>query len=117
MTSRTRLFAVALVFIVGVAAAPPGATAQTRSCESVANPYPGTRYEGVPLSRITASGVSCRTARRVARRAHRRALGLAPSAIGVRTFTWKGWRVTGDLRGTSDRYVATKDGDRVRWRF
>jgi hypothetical protein len=35
----------------------------------------------------------------------------------VRRFTWNGWRVTGDLRGSSDAYVATKGDRRVRWRF
>jgi hypothetical protein len=80
------------------------------------NPYPDTRYEGVNLSRIRASGVSCVTARRVARGAHRRALGLTPSGP-VRRFTWNGWRVTGDLRGDSDTYVARRDGKTVRWRF
>jgi hypothetical protein len=36
---------------------------------------------------------------------------------GVRQFNWNGWRVTGDLRGSSDRYVAKRDGKRVRWVF
>ena len=31
--------------------------------------------------------------------------------------TWHGWRVTGDLRGSSDRYLATRGDRRVRWRF
>ena len=55
--------------------------ASAKSCADVANPYPGTRYEGVDLTRITAAGVTCTTARRVARGAHRRALGL-PVAAG-----------------------------------
>ena len=88
-----------------------------RSCRPVLNPYPDTRYEGVDLRRIRATGVSCRTARRVARRAHYKALGLPPPLTGVRRFNWHGWRVTGDLRGDSDRYVARRDGKRVRWRF
>lgn len=83
----------------------------------MSDPYPGTRYEGVDLSRITATGATCRTAKRVARGAQRRALGLTPPPSGTRTFSWNGWRVTGDLRGSSDRYVATKAGKRVRWRF
>jgi hypothetical protein len=97
------------------AAAAHGAT--TRSCGSISNPYPGTRYEGADLSRIAATGVSCATARRVVRGAHRRALSLTPSPSGIRTFTWNGWRVTGDLRPSNDRYVATRRGTRVRWRF
>jgi hypothetical protein len=110
---RTALALVAAVLLLPAAA--HGATA--RSCGSVSNPYPGSRYEGADLSRITATGVSCATARRVARGAHRRALGLTPSPSGIRTFTWNGWRVTGDLRPSSDRYVATRRGTRVRWRF
>lgn len=91
--------------------------AATRACGSVSNPYPGTRYAGVPLSRISATSVSCQRARRVARGAHRKALGITPPSSGRRTFSWDGWRVSGDLRGSSDRYVATKRGSRVRWRF
>lgn len=96
---------------------PSAQSATTRSCGSVSNPYAGTRYDGVDLSRITATGVSCKAARSVARGAHRRALGLTPTASGVRTFRWNGWKVTGDLRPSSDRYVATRRGTRVKWRF
>jgi hypothetical protein len=98
----------------------PPATAEAgsapRSCPRVSNPYAGTRYEGVDLARIRATGVSCATARRVARGAHRRALGLTPSGP-VRRFTWNGWRVTGDLRGDRDAYDARKGDARVRWVF
>ena len=89
----------------------------TRSCSPVMNPYAGTRYEGVDLRRIRATGLSCHSARRVASRAHRKALGLSVPSSGVRRFTWNGWRVTGDLRYSSDRYIATRDGKRVSWRF
>ena len=61
--------------LAALAGAPGGAQAAQR-CKPVVNPYPGTRYDGVDLTRIRATGVSCPTARRVARRAHRRALGL-----------------------------------------
>jgi len=81
------------------------------------NPYPDTRYEGADLRRIRATGVSCRRARKVVRGAHRKALGLTPPTSGVRRFKWHGWRVTGDLRPSSDRYVARHGGERVRWRF
>jgi hypothetical protein len=91
-------------------------TASARSCRPVVNPYPDTRYEGTDLRRIRATGVSCRVARRVARRVHRKALGLTPSGP-VRRFTWRGWRVRGDLRGDNDRYLARRGGDRVRWIF
>lgn len=95
----------------------PAQAAVTRSCGTVANPYPDTRYEDVDLTRIRATGLSCPSARRVARGAHRKALGLTPPVSGVRRFTWNGWRVTGDLRGASDSYVAARRGRIVRWRF
>lgn len=91
--------------------------ASYRACRPVVNPYAGSRYEGADLSRIRALRVTCATARRVARGAHAKALGSAPPPNGIRRFTWNGWRVTGDLRGSSDRYLATKDRARVRWRF
>jgi hypothetical protein len=98
-------------------AAPTAGIAAAGSCGRVVNPYPGTRYEGVDLRKIRATGVSCPRARRVARGAHRNALRLTPPSSGVRRFTWRGWRVTGDLRGSSDRYLARRDGKRVRWVF
>ncbi len=107
---------IALLGTVAILALPQAASAAT-ACDPVRNPYPGTRFEGVDLTRIKATAVSCSTARRVARRAHRKALGITPSADGLRQFMWRRWRVGGDLRPASDRYVARK-GDRVvRWRF
>jgi hypothetical protein len=91
--------------------------AQAKACKPVKNPYPGTRYEGIDLSRIRAEGVGCATARRVARKAHAKALGLPLPPDGVRRFRWHGWRVRGDLRPEIDRYVARKGERRVRWRF
>jgi hypothetical protein len=108
------------VVLVGAALAlvpPDPAEAATRSCRPVENPYPGSRYEDVDLRRIRASGIDCRNARRVVRGAHREALGSAPPPGGVRRFTWRGWRVAGDLRGATDRYVAVRAGQRVRWVF
>jgi hypothetical protein len=70
------------------------------------------------LTHIRAEHVSCATARRVARRAHRKALGVTPSPDGIRRFRWQGWRVRGDLRPPDhDRYRARKGERRVRWRF
>ena len=116
MKSVCIVIAAVLCALAGTpAASAEGASA--RSCSPVVNPYPGTRYEGVDLSRIRATGVSCRTARRVARRAHHKALGITPPPSGVRHFTWRSWQVTGDLRGDSDRYVASRGAKRVRWRF
>jgi hypothetical protein len=53
----------------------------------------------------------------VARGAHYKALGITPPPSGVRRFTWHGWHVTGNLRGDSDRYLATRGARRVRWLF
>lgn len=117
LSTRVVLLLACAVCVSAGVAAPTGGAASAVPCGRVVNPYPDTRYEGVDLRRIRATGVSCRKARRVARGAHRKALGLTPPVSGVRRFTWHGWRVTGDLRGSSDRYVAKKDGKRVRWLF
>ena len=106
-----------LLCAVAAVGTPSAHAASTRPCSPVVNPYEGTRYEGVDLTQIRATGVSCATARSVARRAHYRALGQTPPPSGVRRLTWNGWRVTGDLRGDSDRYLATRGAQRVRWRF
>ena len=87
------------------------------SCRTVVNPYAGTRYEGSNLHHIRALGVSCRTARYVARRATRKALGMTPPADGVREYYWRRWFVVGDIRGQTDYYRARRGSDRVRWRF
>ena len=109
------LLLIALLGSLAILALPQAASAA--ACEPVRNPYPGTRFEGVDLTRIKATAASCSTARRVARRAHRKALGITPTPDGIRRFMWRGWRVGGDLRPAKDRYVARK-GDRVvRWRF
>jgi len=106
-----------LIVVVALLAAPAAAQADGVSCKRVVNPYPGTRYEGADLTRIGGQHVRCVTARRVARRAHFKALAVTPSNSGVRHLRWKGWRVRGDLRGDTDRYVARKGAKRVRWRF
>jgi len=93
------------------------ATALAKPCQPVKNPYPGTRYEGVDLSRIRAEGIGCTTARRVARKGHYKALAAVPSSDGIVRVRWHGWRVRGDLKPSSDRYVARKGDRRVRWRF
>jgi hypothetical protein len=110
-----RPLTVLLAILMLVALAP--SAAQAKACKPVENPYPGTRYEGVDLTRIRAEGIRCPAARRVARRAHRKALGLPLPPDGVRRFRWHGWRVRGDLRPEIDRYVARKGERRVRWRF
>jgi hypothetical protein len=93
------------------------ATAAAKRCEPVKNPYPGTRYDGVDLTNIRTNKASCRTARRVARRAHYKALGIGTSQGPIVRFTWHGWRVKGDLRPDHDPYIARKGTRWVRWRF
>lgn len=114
---RSHRFAVAAACSVALAASSPAhAEAALRACRPVLDPYPGTRYAGVDLTRIRTSAASCETARRVARGAHREAL-RRPATGRFRRLTWHGWAVTGDLRPDRDRYVARKDGRQVRWRF
>ena len=114
-SARVALAAIACSIALAGSSAVP-ADAALRACKPVLDPYPGTRYDGVDLTRIRTSAGSCETARRVARMAHRKALRTAPTG-GFRRFTWRGWAVTGDLRPDHDRYVARKDGRQVRWRF
>jgi hypothetical protein len=105
-----------IVLIAAVALVAPS-TAQARACKPVENPYPGTRYEGVDLTRIRAEHAGCTTARRVARKGHRKALAGVPDANGIVRVRWHGWQVRGDLKPEHDRYVARKGERRVRWRF
>ena len=115
----TWLLAVALTVVGALSLTPPDARAAAsyKPCDPVRNPYPGTRYEGIDLSRIRTLRASCRTARHVAREAHYKALGIPVAAGPIRRFTWHGWRVRGDLRPAEDRYIARKGTRRVRWRF
>ena len=106
---------VAVVFAVAGAGAPSAEAA--RYCGRVVNPYPNTRYEGEDLTRVLARNVTCPGARRVARGAHRKALSMTPPPSGVRRFTWRRWRVRGDLRGPRDHYLAVRGHRRVRWQF
>ena len=114
---RLVLLVLAAAAAAGLGVAAPPASAALRHCARISNPYPGTRYDGVPLSHIWARNVSCKTGRAVARGAHHKALGITASASTYRRFTWHGWKVLGNLQGASDRYLATKGGARVRWRF
>jgi hypothetical protein len=102
---------------LAAALGPAASAAPTHRCAAIRDPYPNTRFAGADITNITAKNVGCVTARLVARGAHRTALGLTPSPNGMRTFSFNGWHVTGDLRPAHDRYVATKAGAVVRWRF
>jgi len=107
--------ALCLIVLAGALATP--ASASDRDCRPVLDPYPGTRFAGEDLTRIRAEGVSCRTARRVARRAHAKALRLPVPVSGIRRYTWRSWNIRGDLRPARDEYVARRGEQRVRWRF
>ena len=111
---RYRLL-VPIVGFVLLAVLPAGASG--KSCSSVVNPYPGSRFDGVNLSQIRAKGISCPRARKVAKEAHRKALGLTPTPSGKSQFGWNGWTVSENLRPASDKYTAKRKGQSVRWRF
>lgn len=118
--SKVSRMTLALALTTGCAAAsaPAADAASYRSCKPVVNPFAGTRYDGVDLTKVRALRVSCTTARKVAKGAEEKALGITPPVSGIRRFTWHGWKVVGDLRGNSDRYVASRPGGkRVLWRF
>ena len=107
MTSSRRSLVVLLAAVAALGVVPPAPRAASYvSCAPVRDPYPGTRYAGVDLTRVRGLHMACTATRRVARRAHRKALRVTPAASGFRRFTWRGWRVTGDLRPARDRYVA-----------
>jgi hypothetical protein len=116
---RTRLKKVlGLALLASGLVAAPAAEAAYKPCAPIINPYAGSRYEGSDLYRIRALEVSCRTARRVVRRGHYKALADAPDASGFVYVTYRRWNVTGDLRGDTDRDVAkAAGGKRVRWLF
>jgi hypothetical protein len=123
VTSTHRLLltaAVAAAFVLSLLALSaepqPAAAAAARSCAKVADPFAGTRYEGSDLTRIRATGVACSTARRIARGAQRKALGITPTSP-IKRFSYDGWSVRGDLRGEHDAYTATKGARRITWRF
>ena len=97
-------------------AAPSAARADFKSCAPVRNVFEGTRYEGSDLYRIRAQAVSCRTARRVARRGTYKAEAAVPDATGHVRVGYRGWRIVDDLRGDVDRFRARASGrKRVRW--
>jgi hypothetical protein len=114
--AQLRLIALAALVALALGAlAPP--TASARACAPVVNPYPDSRYEGVDLRDIRATGIACSKARKVVRGAHRKALESTPPPSGIRRFQWRGWTVVGNLRPTSDKYTATRGGDQINWRF
>jgi hypothetical protein len=104
--------------LLAIAAAP--ADAAFTSCASIRNvsQLNGTRFAGSDIFRIRAQGVSCTTARRIARGATLRALAITPPLSGIKRFRYQSYSVSDDLRGNDDRYSATGSGSkRITWRF
>ena len=116
MTTTLRAL-IAAVLAATLLAATPG-DAAARSCRPILDVafLEGSRYEGSDIFRITAN-VSCRTARRVARGATRKALGMPPPPSGIKRFRYRSWSVIDDVRGATDRFSAHLDDATVRWRF
>jgi hypothetical protein len=114
--AQLRLIGLATLLALALGALAPQA-ASARACAPVVNPYPDSRFEGVDLRDIRATGIVCSKARKVVRGAHRKALGITPPPSGIRRFQWRGWLVVGNLRPASDKYTATRGGDQIHWRF
>jgi hypothetical protein len=113
---RTLALAFAAAALLAIAAPP----ADAASCASIRNvaQLNGTRFAGSDIFRIRAQGVSCTTARSVARAATVRALAITPPATGIKRFRYHSWSVSDDLRGNNDRYSARGSGTkRVTWLF
>jgi hypothetical protein len=115
---RTLALAFAAAALFAIAAAP--ADAAVKSCASIRNvsQLDGTRFAGSDIFRIRAQGVSCTTARRIARGATLRALGITPPLSGIKRFRYQSYSVSDDLRGNDDRYTARGSGSkRITWLF
>ena len=98
MRRPAALAAVLFTLAAAVLLVPAALAATTRACGSVRDPYPrhALRRRGPDADRRDGRLVPGGAV--VARGAHRKALGLTPDVSGIRTFTWNGWKVTGDLR-------------------
>ena len=110
--------AAALLALLAIAATP--ADAAFTSCPSIPNvsQLDGTRFAGADIFRIRAQGVSCATARSVARAATIRALRITPPVTGIKRFRYRSWSISDDLRGNDDRYTATGSATkRITWLF
>ena len=110
--------AVCLAVLTLASVAPTAAQADYHSCAPVRNIFEGTSYEGSDLYRIRAQGVSCATARRVARRGTYKAVADVPDSTGHVVVTYRRWRIVDDLTRPVDRFVAkAAERKRVRWLF
>jgi hypothetical protein len=118
LAMRTLALACATAALLAIVAAP--ADAAFKSCRSIPNvsQLNGTRFAGSDIFRIRAQGVSCATARTVARAATIRALAITPPPTGIKRFRYQSWSVSDDLRGDDDRYSARGTGTkRITWLF
>jgi len=108
----------AAVVAAFIASATAPAPAHAKSCPPVLNMFEGSRFEGSDSYRIRATGVSCSTARRVARQGTRRAVAATPNVNGFVRVRYRRWRVLDDLRGSTDRFKARAGGSkRITWLF
>jgi hypothetical protein len=114
---RAGVLLASALFALVIAGLIPGDAVAAKHCRSVNNPYPNSRYEGIDLTRIRAASVRCSRARDVASGAHKKALRMTPRPSGVLSFRWHRWSVRGDLRPSHDRYRASRQDNRVHWRF
>lgn len=115
IVKKLTALAVAAVF---VAAAATPAPAHAKFCRPVLNMFEGSRLEGSDAYRVRATGVSCGTARRVARQGTRRAVAATPNVNGFVRVRYRWWRVLDDLRGSTDRFKARSSGSkRITWLF
>jgi len=115
-----RPLALAFLAVALKPAAAAPAKAAFKSCASIRDvaQLDGTRFAGSDIFRIRAQGVSCTTARRIARGATIRALAITPPLSGIKRFRYQSWSVSDDLRGNDDLYRATGSGSkRITWRF
>ena len=110
--------AVCLASLTLASVVPATAEAAYKPCAPVRNVFEGSRYQGSDLYRIRAQGVSCRTARRVARRGTYKAVAGVPDSTGHVVVRYRSWRIVDDLTRPVDRFVAKAAGrKRVRWLF
>jgi hypothetical protein len=113
-TSAVRRTAVIASLVVGLSAV-GASNAAAASCGSLKDPFAGTRFSGETVSSVHASGVSCTTARSLAKKAMYRSLVMGKPGSGRVRLTIDGYRVRGDLRGSTDRFTAENGRRKVTW--
>ena len=83
LSRRMRTLLIAAIALCALAL--PATASAAKRCRPIDNPYAGTRYDGVDITRIRATRVTCLGARRVAKRAHHKGLGITPPPSGIRS--------------------------------